>query len=295
MNRNYHNLNPSESPLLIKRLILATALAALFSSLAEVFINTVFNLPGPQTFLSLNIPYLFQGFLFQLITYPLTYGTIGEGVTFFYMITLALHLYIIWVMGSNIIERMGSRAFVKLYLYSTLLAGISAASLALLLKEPSTFTGCTPQVLGILVAWTALNGEGRLFLAFPLSIKAKWLTLAALLFALLPPLSSFDFPLAAFRGAGALTGWLFALTSWHLKSPWGLIKKAEEHLLGWIARIKLFFRKKSGSKIIDIRSFKEQSDEEFMDDMLEKISRQGESSLTSRERKRMQRISRQKN
>lgn len=295
MNRDYEHLGPSDTPLVIKRLILITALSALFCSLAEVFVHTVFALPGPQTFLSLNTPYLFQGFLFQLVTYPLTYGALGEGVTFFYMITLAIHLYVMWMMGSNIVERMGTRAFVKLYLYSTLLAGIGGAAFAFFNHTHAVLTGCTPQVLAILVAWTALNGEGRLFLMFPLSIKAKWLTLIVLLFVLIPPLSSLDFPLFAFNAFGAMTGWLFALTSWHLKSPWRLIKSAEDQLLTLLARAKLYFRKKSGSKIIDIQSFREESDEEFMDDMLEKISKFGEASLTIRERKRMQRISRQKN
>ncbi|CRX39342.1 rhomboid family intramembrane serine protease [Estrella lausannensis] len=295
MNRDYQHPGPADTPLVIKRLILITALSALFSSLAEVFVNAVFALPGPQTFLALNTSYLFQGFLFQLVTYPLTYGTPGEGVTFFYMITLAIHLYVMWIMGTNIVERMGTRAFVKLYLYSTLLGGIGGAAFAYLNHTSAILTGCTPQVLAILVAWTALNGEGRLFLMFPLSIKAKWLTLIVLLFTLIPPLSALDFPLFAFNACGAMTGWLFALTSWHLKSPWRLIKSAEDNLLIFLARAKLYFRKKSGSKIIDIRSFREDTDEEFMDDMLEKISKFGEGSLTARERKRMQRISRQKN
>lgn len=287
--------SPETTPLLIKRLILVTALSSFFCSLSEVFINNVFDdLPGPMTFLTLNKYLFFKGYIFQLVTYPLTYGELGGGVTFFYMITLMASLYIIWMTGTHIVEKMGTRSFAQLYLFSTLMAGITGVVLALPYSANVIFSGCIPQMLGLLVAWTMLNSEGKIYLLSPIPIGVKWLTLCILLIALVPPLTSLQLPVAGFYMAGALSGWLFALFSWHIKSPWLSMKELESQVLGLIAKIKLFFKPKKSSKIIDIRSIKEE-DDLFMDEMLEKISKEGESALTPTERKRMQKISRKKN
>lgn len=284
---------PETTPLLIKRLILITVISSFFCSLAEVYINTVFDVPGPMTFLALNTPLFFKGYIFQLMTYPLTFGEVGQGVSFFYMITLMLNLYILWVLGSHIIERMGTRSFVKLYLFSTILAGLTGVFIAALLNTQTIFSSCIPQVLAILVAWTMLNSEGKLYLIPPFGIKAKWLTIGVLSIALLPSLFSFDLPFLGFYCAGVLAGWLFALFSWHLISPWSSLKEIENKVIVLIARVKLFFKRKKSSKIIDIRSLQEEEDA-FMDECLEKISKYGESALTPLERKRMQKVSRRK-
>jgi len=282
--------NPETTPLLIKRLILITVLMALFSSLGEVFVNNAFDLPGPMTYLTLNTAMFLKGYLFQIFTYPLTYGTVGESISVFTLITLMVNLYFLWIMGSHIIERMGTKDFVKLYLFATVFAGLIGVALAYLFGYNVIFSGFVPQVLAILVAWNMLNGNGRLFILPPFSIKAKWLTLTVLLFCVIPPLSSFQLPLAGFYLAGAMAGWLFALFSWHLTSPWKSIAELENRVIIWIAKTKLFFKRKS-SKIIDIRSIPKE-DDLFMDEMLEKISQYGEGSLTPLERKRMQKISR---
>lgn len=248
-------------------------------SLAAGFIPVLYS------WLALSWAGIEQFYFWQLITYIfLERGPVSLG----FFIQLAFNMYVLWMFGSNLLERSHTRHFLFLYLGSALVAGLSALAF-----PHAVLAGSTNAVYAILVAWMILNPESQLLLFFALPFKAQWLILGLIGFSLLVNLTAANWVDATSLVVSVIYAYLFTIVVWRQLSPFPVLNPFERKIL------RLFEKKKSEpyhrTKIYDIKSGSPVlDDDQFMDAMLDRISRHGAESLTPAEKKRMKQISERK-
>lgn len=226
-------------------------------------------IPKLLTFLALSSLGVKKWYLWQLISYPLVQR---GGISLPFFIELGFNMYLLWIFGSSLEERLGSFRLLCLYFGAALAGGVSA------LFFPTFFlAGATNPIYALLIAWVIANPGSKLLFFFAIPFKAEWLIFGIIGFTLFLNLSAGMWVEATSIGASAIFGYLFALFSF--KKVWRAKKALQT------PRHKIFDIK-SGAPILN--------DEQFMDAMLEKISQKGEAALTDEERARMQEISNKK-
>lgn len=238
-----------------------------------------------QYYLGLSKIGLSSGFVWTVLTYPFTYPTAK-------IVDLILHLgvdlLLLWVFGSYLIERLGSKRFFFLFFGSTLVGGLVAAG-GLFLFERSFFSGPSPALLALLTAWFLFHSEQENQFLKPLwiflFIVAGNLLLDALALAWVPLTAN---------ATGVLFGYLFCLISEKTQSPFSFLSLFEKSVLRTIERAHAA-KKPPSAKIIDFKTGEPiLDDDQFMDAMLARLSLYGEENLTVDEKKRMQKISERK-
>ncbi len=223
----------------------------------------------------------------ELVTYP--FVEMGR-LSISWLLQLALNLYLTWVCGSLLMERFGVIRFLSLYFGATLFAAM--ASLAPLAWTHSTLAGASAPLFALLISWIMLNEGARLFLFSAFPIRADRLIIALIAFTLFVEVSNLNWVSVTGLAASALFGYFFTLLVWRKKSPFAFLHPFEKRFLQVFEKRT---RPQGGPKIYDIHSGAPVlDDDQFMDAMLEKISRQGPNSLTADEKKRMENISSKK-
>lgn len=258
--------------LLIPLTILLSLLAGFFPSLAPWF--------------ALSWAGIEHLFLWQLFTYILIErGPIS--VNFF--INLAFNMYILWVFGTQLVERSHARLFLMLYFGAALIGGLAA------LGMPHPFlAGPANGVYAILVAWMLLNQKSQLLLFFSFRINAQWLVLGLIAATLLIDLAGSYWAGAVGLAASCIYAYFFTLIAFRQPGPFHFLRRFEKRIFQFLERKKKH-ETYVHSKIYDIKSGEPVlDDDQFMDAMLDRISRHGEESLTPAERKRMKEISKRK-
>ncbi len=216
----------------------------------------------------------------------LTYIFIEPGpISFSFFLQLTFNMYILWMFGSSLIERAHTKRFLLLYLGAAFLSG-----LPIFIFPYATLLGSITPIYALLTAWVVLNPGSQLLLFFTLPFKAEWLILALIGVSLFIDISSAQWAMAASLTISSLYGYLFALIAWRQQSPFPFLYPFERKIL------KFFEKRRHPSiqqpKIYDIKSGTPVlDDDQFMDAMLDRISRHGEGSLTPAEKKRMKEIS----
>lgn len=262
--------------LILKIIVLGTICLSVFSGLIP-------TLYGWLIFSTAGIKKLF---LWQLITYIF----VEKGpISLNFFLNLAFNMYILWIFGAHLLERSSIRHFLTLYFGAALLGSISVLTL------PNAFlAGSSNGVYAILIAWMLLNQDAKLLLFFTIPFRALWLVLGLIGATLLINLS-----ISYWAGVISLTiacaySYFFTLVVWRQPSPFPLLKKMEKKFFRFLERRK-HHEPYTHSKIYDIKSGEPiLDDDQFMDAMLDRISRHGEGSLTPAERKRMKEISSRK-
>ena len=176
----------------VLRLIVITAVA-------QLLLETVLTSPDIRSLLIMN-PSAFGARPWGVVTYLFVHGGI---------LHLATNMLALYMFGTAVETRMGSRSFLFYYMY----CGISAALFCLLLSlfsHQAPVIGASGAVLGVAVAFAMYWPEAEiLVLLIPIPIKARTLVLGLvvldLVFALLIP----DGIAHEAHLGGALAGWLF--------------------------------------------------------------------------------------
>lgn len=272
-------VGPHKTPKSVKILIWTTILISLLSPILTFALNHYAKISGPSQWFILSRWGLLRGWLWQPFTYFFVHSP-GVGISLTLLISLFFHMLLLWFSGSEIDLRFGTRSFILFYLGGGVFAGILSAAALLLFSSHAAVLGSGPPIYALLIVWTMLYPDLQLFFLFLIRIKSKWLVAIFLGIVLLINLSYGQFIPFLADVFGILWGFIIGKIVWKLPNPFP---------------ITLPKRKGSGGsqKIIDITVFHE-SDEAFMDRMLDKIAKKGEDSLTRRERERMKKISNRK-
>lgn len=304
-------LGPEKTPSAIKQLIIWTCLISLLSAGIQGIFSQ-FNLyPGPQNFLSLSGWGLRNLYLWQPITYLFVQSASSLGITFFFLISLLFNMYLLWILGTAICELVGKGPFLRFYFSSGIVAGLLSLAVMPLVGQYGVLAGATPAILAVMTAWSMAFPETEILLFFLIPVKAKWIVTGLLGAIILVSLSQWDIPNLTLYVSAIAFGYAYAVIAWGWRSPFSFTQYIDSGLSTIGLRLRRYFilpkwlkrrNKLNGelsspakSKIVDIATGKTVSnDDTFIDEMLAKISKDGERSLTWRERHRMQQISERK-
>jgi membrane associated rhomboid family serine protease len=238
---------------------------------------------------ALSLSGVSQGCFWQPLTSLFIFLSPG-GLSFSFLFEVFLQASLLWIFAPQVIESLGKKAFLTLYIGSGVLANLLSLMVLFSTGSAQYVYGPYPASFALLMFWTILNPKADLFLLFLFPLKAKTLILGLIGANFLVDLSQGLF-LPLFRNmSGVIFAYLAATLYYNLQSPFPQLQRIDnlllnlKHLLRW--------KKRSPAKIFDISSGEAlNDDEEFLDAMLNKISKEGESSLTRQEKLRMQKIS----
>lgn len=290
MHRLQESIGPFSTPQVIKALILITTLTTIIVALTDGLMQSLLGVPL-DSLLSLSYWGVTHGLLWQLVTYIFLYNSLGYGITLSLIISVLFQMYLLWVIGSALVERYGTRHFLQLYLGSAVIAAMMALLVMSMTGYYTVIGGATGPILAMLIAWSMLNPESEFLLFLTIPVKAKWLIYGYLAMVFLVDLSQGDLVDMVYIFTSAIVGYLYGLWAWELSSPFEPLLPLDHNLLSFK---KIFVTQRSyDGKIIPLDQ-RQADDEQFLDDMLTKVSAQGEKSLSWRERRRLSKISKSK-
>lgn len=264
-------------------------------------IPSLFGLVSPYTLLGASAWGLKHGMIWQLLTFAFLSPPSG-GISFSLLISLFFNLYILYFVSLSILTTRGTKDFLYLFFGGILFTGLIVAVALLVTTSPHVYCSSSTAIFLMLTAWMMMDPERQILLFMVIPVKIKWLVLiffGGQIFVEFANGHLIDF-------AGLLTpciyAWLFALLKWEIKSPFAFMNKFEEKLLRAKKRYSKHFQRPrsnvdyaKASKIFDFQSGEAiLDDDSFMDICLAKISREGKSALSLRERLRMRRISKKR-
>ncbi|HEV8052927.1 MAG TPA: rhomboid family intramembrane serine protease [Parachlamydiaceae bacterium] len=304
---NYTTLSswgPDKTQSTIKQLIIATCIIATLSAGIQSIFDQFGLFPGPQDFLSLSWWGVNSGYVWQ----PLSFLFIQEapgGLSFFFFVTLLFNMYLLWVIGSTVLQMIGRGPFLRLYFLGGMAAGVIALLSMKITGQYETLAGMTSALLILFTVWSMAFPETEILLLFLFPVKVKWIVVSIIAALCLISLSHWDLSTFVLYLSSVLIGYCYAVMVHGWYSPFPHTLRVDMMLSKIAAQfrknIPVFFKgktkdvKPSETKIIDINSERSiKDDDAFIDAMLEKISRKGENSLSWSEKKRMQDISRNK-
>jgi membrane associated rhomboid family serine protease len=288
-----------EPPQPLLTLIYATVGLSVFAGLTESFLRGTLGWFGLHQLLGLSWSGISTGMIWQPLSYVLVHhGASGLSLGFF--LELLFPMYILYMMGTLVWERLESKRFFLLYFGAGLLAGVTHLAMTALTGINYPLMGSTPAVYGVLTLWAMLYPETELLLFFALRLAAKWLIVIVLGVSVLIDLSHGNVVGISTTLAGSVAGYFYGLIALDLRGPFvqthrfdaviaSVGQKFQQRQQRTQAMMQDAYRK---AKVFDLQTGEAiLDDEEFVDVMLTKISKYGENSLTRKERKRMKAIS----
>lgn len=298
----FSSWGPGTTPVTIKRLIIATCVLTLLTVTLQALFD-YFNLfPGPHIVLSLSSWGLKKWFIWE----PLTFLFIQDathGLSLSFLITLFFNMYLLWVIGTPVLELIGNGPFLRLYFISGIAAGLLTILCASLFGQYAMLAGATPSILAVLTVWSLAFPEAEILLFFLIPIKAKWLVLGIVGLVLLTAITQFDFAYFFLYLFAVAIGYGYATIAWGWHSPFPHTQRFDSlmatlglrlrsYLPHWKRRSNIRQEAKDKDKIVDINTgTRIVDDDAFVDAMLAKISKYGEEALSWSEKQRLQKIS----
>lgn len=288
--QNIHSIGPSQTPKVVKYLILTTLGISISSALFA-------NLLPLQYLLGLSLSGIEKGFFWQILSYVFIQPVI-QGISFSYLMHLVFNMYLLWIVGTSIVERSTPGQFLALYLFSSIFSGLVCTALMIGFQNHGFIGGSSAALYSLLIAWMILYPDMQISLFFVVPFKAKWLILGLLCSNLLIDLSNGDFLGFSLYLSTSVFGYLFSVMKWKQYGPFVQLHDFEKVLMkapfSWVSRMQKGPKAKKRN-IFDFRSGRPvMTDDEFMDKMLSKISTHGESSLSDKEKQRMHKIAKKK-
>jgi membrane associated rhomboid family serine protease len=293
-------LGPRATPKIVKWTIIATLVLSFFSLISNALFTQVFQLPSPQHLFSLTTWGVHKFFIWQFLSYLFIQPLSGGGIS----ITLILHvffdIYLLWAIGTALIQARGQKNFIGLYFGGALFVGVIAYLCLFLFGSPLPFAGATTSIYILLIGWAFLFPEANIMLFLLLPIRAKWLVFGLIGVNLFLDFSNGNFLSFFVTLAAMLYGYFYSVLVWEILGPFQRLHELEKKLIYLKRKVKHRLIRSKGvevqsAKVYDFKTGEAiVQDDAFMDACLDKISRKGKSSLSIRERFRMWRISKAK-
>jgi membrane associated rhomboid family serine protease len=217
-----------------------------------------------------------QVHLWQFVSYMFLHGNLWH---------LFFNMFALWMFGSEIESLWGRRVFLQYYFFCGLGGGLIYALTAL--NSPIPLVGASGAVFGILLAYGLMFPERKILLYFIFPIKAKYFVLIFGIFELLAAQQGRMDGIGHYAHLGGmLFGYIYLVGGVGRR----LRGRGLGDLRGW------WRRRQTKSRIRIVRPDGESSgssvSQEKIDEILEKISREGLNSLTAEEQDILRRASR---
>ncbi len=210
-----------------------------------------------------------RGYIWQLFTYMFLHGN---------FLHLFFNMFALWMFGCEIERSWGWKAFLRYYVITGVGAGILTFLVSLYFSPNIPTIGASGAVFGILVAYALMFPNRLIYIWFVLPVKAKYLVA---IFALLTFIASFRQPqqggIAHFAHLGGmLIGYVYLRA-----------KRSMARVASFVTQLKYERRLKKQRQ-------GRQGEEDILeqvDVILDKINASGMGSLTSREKKILEKAS----
>ncbi|NGX57036.1 MAG: hypothetical protein K1060chlam5_01292 [Candidatus Anoxychlamydiales bacterium] len=183
-----YKIGPVKTPFIIKVLILIMIIASFASAISSIYLKYDYI----SYFLSLSLIGIKKFFLWQLLTYAFLQP--GYGISIGFIAHLLFNMYILWVIGSDVIAKSSKKDFLNVFFSSIIISGLISL-LTMYIGYPFYMHATTSvSVYAILIAWMMLSPQNtNIFLLQTTKIKIKWIVLSIVGFNLLINLSDNDF------------------------------------------------------------------------------------------------------
>jgi membrane associated rhomboid family serine protease len=192
------------------------------------------------------------------------------------------NMFVLWIFGVDVERLYGRERFMRVYLSLVVSSGLAWLIIQAFSKTPAPVIGASGAIMGIMVMYV-LNFPNRVFLLyFVVPVPAWVLGIVYIGMDIFGVLSPSDNTAHAAHIAGALFGLLYVRTGWYLGAllPTRMPKWAK--LGGPKLRVRSKDEEPRTQREVQMR----------VDEILEKISREGEASLTPAERSELEELSR---
>ena len=242
-----------------------------------VFIGQMLS-PEVDRWLALNSADVFHGQVWRLLTYAFCHGTKD-------LFHLLLNMVCLWWFGRVIEDRLGTREFLLFYLSAAVLSGVAHIGLeTAFLEHPSIAVGASGSLMAVMAVFAMLFPRQQVLFMMLIPIEIRWLIAGFVVMDLVPVVAAIQGHQASdgIAHAAHLGGLLFGfvyhifelrLSGWFdvssLSRWWGQRKRQQN--------MKLYNPEPTDVDETDL--------DHKVDDLLRKITEQGESSLSDRERK----------
>ncbi|MCW7473330.1 rhomboid family intramembrane serine protease [Leptospira levettii] len=222
-----------------------------------------FHSPLVELYLGLSPELVFRGWVWQLVSYAFLHGSFMH---------ILFNMLSLWMFGSELAEIWGERAFLKFYFFTALLGGIGTITAQYLGIPQGVVVGASASMYGLLVAYgmTWPNRELLVFLIFPM--RAKYFVMIVMLMVLFAQGER----VAHFAHLGGAIGGLILMK---LYTGW---KGTKSSLPTW--SLSRYLQKRRFMRYQEEMAKRENAKTK-VDELLEKISKNGMESLSRKERK----------
>ena len=233
-------------------------------------ICTAVRFPEFESLFALSGNGVSRGFIWQPLTYMFLHASPWH---------ILINLLLLWFFGREVEYFIGPKYFTRLYL----LGGLAGAALWLAFNfhSPATVIGASGGVLTCVIAFATLFPDREItllvFFVLPVTLKAKYMALAAVVLDLVPVISGADPQVAHLAHlGGAAFGYIYIKHLGYGTTP------------RWLAGLQRAGSSLRVGRPKDSRAHYETSEDfirQEIDPILDKIAREGIQSLTRRERK----------
>ncbi len=229
---------------------------------AQFLSQTVLKTNMIEGFFALRSEAVLQGFVWQLVTYSFLHGDIMH---------LLMNMLTLWMFGSEIESQYGERAFLKFYFFCAFMGGVVTVIASVLGFPQGMVLGASGATFGLLAAYAFLwpNREIIFMLIFPL--KAKYFVMILMLMIVF----SQGGHIAHMAHLGGILGAFVLIKLYH---GWQGASKSS----GW--SLSRYLQKRRFQRY-QAEMYKGENAKKRVDELLEKISKDGMNSLSRSEKK----------
>lgn len=275
-------VGPEFTPKLIKILLWLTGGFSLFVTLVDPF----FSLTPLFALSRYGAEHLY-------IWQPLTYLFVQSptnGITLGWLISLALQLYLLWIIGSDIVTSFSAKTFLTFYLLTGILSGLAGSAVLVLSRDPSLFGGAASSLFSLFFLWTMMHPSREILFFFLFRLPLKSLFGALFIALILISLTHGDYLSLALSFTSVLFSYLYGHLIWNLNSPYAFLKPVDRYLSTWRQNAK------GHGKIVPLNHLRSiEKENAFIDACLEKISKKGKNALSWWERYKLNKITSKRN
>lgn len=216
------------------------------------------------------------------------------------LLHIVINMYVLYILGTVVVRLMGEREFLWFYLFAAVFSGIVAVVYYQIIDIPYAIVGASGAVLAVFTLFALHYPRQKVYLFGVLPIEARWLLLAYAAFDGYPALRLLlgdaqqivadqiarnpngQFVCNSGHLGGMLFGFLYFKWQMRISDWWD----------GVMGRVRGARRNRQNLKVFRPSSQPDPDLSDRVDEILDKISREGESSLTDRERRILTQASR---
>ncbi|MEZ6131347.1 MAG: rhomboid family intramembrane serine protease [Planctomycetaceae bacterium] len=237
-----------------------------------------------QTWLQMHSSKVFTGQIWRLITCAFCHDP--RDITH-----ILFNMLFLWWFGTRLETMYGSREFLLFYLTAALIASLAYIGLDLVTGDQRPMVGASGAIMAVVMLYALHFPTQVIYIMFVLPLQIRWMVVIYAVFDLYPVLQqlSGDGPHDRVAHAAHLGGLAFGY--FYGKQHFRLLPHVSGIETWWKARRRGF--KVVGTDAEPEPSRKTQKLADEMDAILQKISEKGEASLTSSERRTLERASRE--